>query len=97
MFLPKTRMMIYHSDMDSQFNFQMKLRKDKRDWEEKEIYYQTHCDRSTAIRYARNLSKIFNSEIRMTQGTEPLKLSGTYIYENAEPLKIKNYGKLVQK
>lgn len=82
--------------MEAQFNFQMKHRKDKREWEEIEIYYQTHCDRPTAIRYARNLSKIFNSEIRMTQGKEPLKLSGTYFYENAEPLKIKNYGKLVQ-
>jgi len=75
----------------------MKQRKDKREWEEIEVCYQTYCARSTAIRYARNLSKIFNSEIRMTQGKEPLKLSGTYIYENAEPLKIENYGKLVQK
>lgn len=82
--------------MNPQFNFQMKQQKDKREWEEIEIYYLTHCDRPTAIRYAKNLSKIFNSEIRMTQGTEPLKLSGTYIYENAEPLKIKNNGKLVQ-
>jgi hypothetical protein len=32
----------------------------------------------------------------MTQGANPFKASGTYIYENAEPLKIRNYGKLVQ-
>ncbi|AZA47047.1 addiction module toxin RelE [Chryseobacterium carnipullorum] len=68
--------------MEAQFNFQMKHRKDRRGWEAIEVYYKTHCDRTKAIRYARNLSKIFNSEIRMTQGTEPLKLSGTYIYEN---------------
>ena len=82
--------------METQFNFQIKNRKDKRDWELIEVSYQIYCERNTAIRYARKLSKIFNSEIRMTQGTEPLKTSGTYIYENAEPLKIKNYGKLVQ-
>ena len=82
--------------MEAQFNFQMKNRNDKREWENIEVYYQTHCDRTTAIRYARKLSKIFNSEIRMTQGANPFKASGTYIYENAEPLKIINYGKLVQ-
>ena len=68
--------------MKAQFNFQMKQRKDRREWEEIEVYYQTLCDRTTAIRYARKLSTIFKSEIRLTQGTEPLKTSGTYIYEN---------------
>ena len=82
--------------METQFNFQIKNRKDKRDWELIEVSYQIYCERNTAIRYARRLSKIFHSEIQMTQGTEPLKTSGTYIYENSEPLKIKNYGKLVQ-
>jgi tryptophan synthase beta subunit len=81
--------------MEAQFNFQMKNRNDKREWEEIEIYYQTYCDRTTAIHYARNLSKIFNSEVRLTEGKEPFKKSGTYIYEQTEPLKIKNYGKLV--
>lgn len=81
--------------MTAQFNFQMKHRSDKREWEAIEVYYTTYCDRTTAIRYARKLSKMFHSEIRMTEGTEPLKTSGTYIYEHAEPLKIRNYGKLV--
>lgn len=81
--------------MTAQFNFQMKHRSDKRKWEAIEVYYQTHCDRTTAIRYARKLSKMFQSEIRLTEGTEPLKTSGTYIYEHTEPLKIRNYGKLV--
>ena len=81
--------------MEAQFNFQMKNRNDKREWEEIEVYYQTHCDRTTAIRYARNLSKIFLSEVQLIEGKEPLKTSGTYIYEQTEPLKIINYGKLV--
>ena len=81
--------------MEAQFNFQLRHRSDKREWEDIEVYYQTHCDRITAIRYARNLSKIFNSEIRLTEGKEPFKTSGTYIYEQTEPLKIRNYGKLV--
>ncbi len=44
---------------------------------------------------SRRLSKTFHSEVRLTEGKEPLKTSGTYIYEQAEPLKIRNYGKLV--
>ncbi len=71
--------------MEAQFNFQLRQQNDKREWEEIEVYYQTYCDRTTAIRYAREFSKIFNSEIRMTQGVNPFKTSGIYIYENAEP------------
>ena len=82
--------------MEAQSNFQMKNRNDKREWENIEVYYQTHCDRTTAIRYARKLSKIFKSEIRMTQGINPFKTSGTYIYEIEYSLRIRNYGKLVQ-
>ena len=81
--------------MEAQFNFQLRNRNDKREWEDIEVYYQTHCDRITAIHYARNLSKIFNSEVRLTEGKEPLKTSGTYINEQTEPLKIRNYGKLL--
>ena len=54
--------------MEAQFNFQLRQRNDKREWEDIEVYYQTYCDRTTAICYARNLSKIFNSEIRLTDG-----------------------------
>ncbi len=68
--------------MEAQFNFQMKHRKNKKEWENIEVYYQIYCDRMTAIRYARKLSKIFKSEIRLTQGAEPFKTSGTYINEN---------------
>jgi hypothetical protein len=32
--------------MEAQFNFQMKNRNDKREWENIEVYYQTHCDRT---------------------------------------------------
>jgi len=67
--------------MDAQFNFQMKSQNDKKEWEDIEVYYQTHCDRITAIRYARKLSKLFKSEIRMTEGANPFKTSGTYINE----------------
>lgn len=68
--------------MNAQFNFQVKQRKEKKDWEEIKVYYRTHCDRTTAIRYARKLSMIFKSEIRLTQGTDPFRTSGTYINEN---------------
>ncbi|WP_106916668.1 hypothetical protein [Chryseobacterium aurantiacum] len=68
--------------MESQYNFQMKSRNDRTEWEQVSIYFKIHCDRTTAIHYARNLSLKFNKEIRLTQGADPLKTSGTYIYEN---------------
>ena len=82
--------------METQFNFQVKHRNNKIDWEDVAVYYRVFCDRTTAVLYARRISKIFQSEIRMTEGANPFKTSGTYIYENTEPLKIRNYGKLVQ-
>ena len=75
--------------MEAQFNFQLKNRNDKREWENIEVYYQTHCDRITARRYARKLSKIFNSEIRMQKGTNHLKDRGIYFDENEDLLKVK--------
>ena len=65
--------------MKKQFNFQLRQQYDRRDWENIEVYYKTHCDRETAVRYARQISKTFKSEVRMTEGAEPLKASGTYI------------------
>ncbi|GEM52750.1 hypothetical protein EB1_25400 [Empedobacter brevis NBRC 14943 = ATCC 43319] len=69
-------------ETQAQFNFQVKSRKDTREWENTPVYYKTYCDRTTAIRYARRISKIFKSEIRMTEGTNPFKTSGTYISES---------------
>ena len=63
--------------MEAQFNFQLRHRNDKRECEEIEIYYQTYCDRTTAIHYARKLSKTINSEIRLTEGKETFKTSGS--------------------
>ncbi len=68
--------------MESQYNFQIKSRNDHTEWEKIEVFFKTYCDRTTAIRYAKELSKKLNSEIRMTEGTQPFKSSGTYIYEN---------------
>lgn len=65
--------------MKKQFNFQLRQQNDRRDWENIEVYYKTHCDRETAVRYARQISKTFKSEVRMTEGAEPLKANGTYI------------------
>ena len=43
--------------MEAQFNFQLRHRNDKREWEDIEVYYQTYCNRTTAIHYARELCK----------------------------------------
>ena len=68
-------------EAQAQFNFQVKSRKDTRQWDNIEVYYRTNCDRTTAIRYARRISKIFKSEIRLTQGVNPFRANGTYIRE----------------
>ena len=68
-------------ETQAQFNFQAKSQKDTRQWENIEVYYRTYCDRTTAIRYARRISKIFKSEIRLTQGVNPFRANGTYIRE----------------
>lgn len=65
--------------MESQYNFQMKSRNDRKEWEEIQIFSKIYSDRMTAIKYARKLSKKFDSEIRMTKGVEPFKSNGTYI------------------
>ncbi|REC60130.1 addiction module toxin RelE [Chryseobacterium pennae] len=69
--------------MESQYNFQMKSRNDRTEWEQVAIYFKIHCDRTKAIHYARSLSLKFNKEIRLTQGADPMKTSGTYIYEKS--------------
>lgn len=69
--------------MESQYNFQMKSRSDRKEWEQVKVYLEIHCNRTTAVHYARSLSKKFDMEIRMTQGTDPFKSSGTYIYEKS--------------
>lgn len=68
--------------MEAQYNFQMKAKSDKNDWEKVEVFSQFYCERRTAIWYAKSLSRKFKSEIRLTEGKEPFKTSGTYIYEN---------------
>lgn len=68
-------------EAQAQFNFQVKSRKDTREWENIEVHYRTYCNRNTAIRYARRISKIFKSEIRLTQGVNPFRANGTYIRE----------------
>jgi hypothetical protein len=67
--------------MDTQFNFQIKPKNDRKEWEDVEVYYRILCDRKTAVHFARSFSKKFKSEIRLTEGKNPFKTSGTYIYE----------------
>ena len=61
--------------MESQYNFQMKSRSDRKEWEQITVYLEIHCDRTTAVHYARSLSKKFNMEIRMTQELTPSKVA----------------------
>ena len=57
-------------ETQAQFNFQVKSRKDTREWEQIEVYYKTHCNRTTAIRYARRLSKMFKVEHTLEKSTK---------------------------
>lgn len=82
--------------MLTQFNFQVRNRKDRTDSQEIEVYCRAYCERTIAVRRAKNISKIFKSEVRLTEGSEPLKTSASYFYEISEPRKNLDYGKLVQ-
>ncbi len=49
--------------MESQYNFQMKSRSDRKEWEQVKVYLEIHCNRTTAVHYARSLAKKFDREL----------------------------------
>ncbi len=70
--------------METKYNYQIRKVSDKRDWNDIEAIQRVSDDRVTAIIYGRRLARVFNAEIRMTEGDDPVKASGTYISDNWE-------------
>ena len=80
--------------MEAQFNFQLRHRNDKREWEEIGSITKPIATEPPAMRYTKTFQNIsFRNPI--DRGKEPLKTSGTYIYEQTQPLNSRNYAKLV--
>ncbi|MNJ95327.1 hypothetical protein D3C87_130370 [compost metagenome] len=65
--------------MDIQYNYQIRIPSDKRDWDEIEAIQRIAADRVLAIQYGRRLARVFNAEVRMTDGSDHLNTSGTYL------------------
>lgn len=65
--------------MEIQYNYQIRIPSDKRDWDEIEAIQRIASDRVLAIQYGRRLARVFNAEVRMTDGSDHLKTSGTYL------------------
>ena len=70
--------------METKYNYQIRIKSDKRDWVDIEAIQRPSNDRVTAIIYGRRLARVFNAEIRMTEGDDPGKASGTYISDKWE-------------
>lgn len=70
--------------METKYNYQIKKANDKRDWHKIEAIQRPSNDRVTAIIYGRRLARVFNAEIRMTEGDDPGRASETYISDKCE-------------
>ena len=70
--------------METKYNYQIRKVSDKREWNDIELIQRASDDRVTAIIYGRRLARVFNAEIRMTEGDDPVKANGTYISDNWE-------------
>lgn len=65
--------------MEIQYNYQIRVPDDKRDWEEIGAIQRYATDRVLAIQYGRRLARVFNAEVRMTDGPDHKNTSGTYL------------------
>ncbi|OJV50980.1 MAG: hypothetical protein BGO31_10965 [Bacteroidetes bacterium 43-16] len=65
--------------METNYNYQIKIVGDTREWRDIEAIQKSAKDRVTAIQYGRRLARVFNAEIRMTDKPDYKKASGTYL------------------
>lgn len=65
--------------MERQYNYQIRPFSDKRDWDDIEAIKRSENDRVAAIIYGKRLARAFKAEVRMTEGDDPAKTSGTYL------------------
>lgn len=63
------------------YNFQVRSLGNGMDWESIEPMCRTYHNRNMALLFARRLSKDHKAEVRLTEGTNHLITSGTYIRE----------------
>lgn len=68
--------------METQYNFQIRKNNDHREWEQISPHSKAYTDRLQAILFAQRLARVFDAEIRFTEGENHLATSGTYISDN---------------
>ncbi|MDR2272036.1 MAG: hypothetical protein LBF27_14115 [Sphingobacterium sp.] len=65
--------------MERKFNFQ--INSDKyRYWEDVPVISTVLPDRFSAVLIARNAAKLFKADVRMSEGKEAMKTSGSYFF-----------------
>jgi hypothetical protein len=64
--------------MKTRFNFQIKPLATRSPWDEIAAHVRYFPDRVTAIHFARKLARLFDAEIRLTEGSHHNKASGAY-------------------
>ncbi len=65
--------------METKYNYQIRKTTDKRDWDDIDIIQRSAADRFDAIQYGKRLARVYNAEIRMTEGSDHKNSSGTYL------------------
>jgi len=64
--------------MNTTYNFQINPDKERRQWDEIKAHAYPFEDRVTAVLFAKRLARVFQAEVRMTEGRDPARLSGSY-------------------
>ena len=65
--------------MKTRFNFQINAHTTRKPWDEVAAHVRHFSDRAAAVQFARKLARLFDAEIRLTEGSDPARLSGSYI------------------
>ncbi|MCF3109581.1 hypothetical protein LL912_12440 [Niabella sp. CC-SYL272] len=64
--------------MKIQFNFQINPLDHREAWERVPVYRRKFTDRVAAIHFAERLARLYKAEVRLSEGTDPLRESGAY-------------------
>lgn len=76
---------------NEKYNYQIRLKSDKRDWADIEVLKRNATDRFDAIQYGKRLARVFNAEIRMTDGPDHRKSSATYLRDEFDNINQGGY------
>ena len=64
--------------MKVSFNFQINPDDCRKDWHKVPPYRRSCDDRVAAVQLARKLAKLYKAEVRLSEGEDPMSVSGSY-------------------